>query len=427
MNMKRIIFIAVVLELLLVSCGNKVVPDIDIIDNDENVSIPEEESKKEEPNERVDFVLSSDQRSMAAAGNAFALKLFNDIIAEHNKDIIISPLSVEFALGMLNEGAREETSKEIIAALSFDGQEHGSVNEYYKSFIDQSISVDNQVDLIIANALVVSDNYDILDSYLSELSKYYYAEHFILDYDEVDEVAVVNDWVESHTGGQIPNFVDRIDDVNLLNTILFNARWDEPFDDKSTKLMPFYDAAGRELSVYMMQNKSSCRYLDGDIFNMVCKSYSNGAYRFIVLLPDEGYGVDDIATALADNGLQQYVNAGKSEFVDFYLPSFESDFSINMRESMKRMGISKVFSTGNFSGMVADGELSVNRIFHKARIKLDEVGTCASAATIVQMDGASPGEKEPIIFKADHPFVYAITEISSTKIFFIGAYMGSDL
>lgn len=425
--MKRIIFIAIVLELLLVSCGNKVIPDVEIIDNEENVSTPKDEPKKEEPNERVDFVLTSDQRSMAAAGNAFALKLFNDIISEHNKDIIVSPLSVEFALGMLSEGARGETSEEIISALSFNGQERSSVNEYYKSLIDQSISVDNQVDLIIANALVASDNYDILDSYLSELSKYYYAEHFVLDYDDVDEVAVVNDWVESHTGGQIPNFVDRIDDVNLLNTILFNARWDEPFDDRSTKSMPFHDVAGRELSVDMMRSKSSYRYFDGDIFNMVCKSYSNGAYRFIVLLPDEGYGVDDIATALADNGLQQYVNASKSEFVDFYLPTFESDFSIDMRESLKRMGLSKVFSTGDFSGMVTDGELSVNRVFHKARIKLDEVGTCASAATIIQMDGASPGEKEPIIFKADHPFVYAITEISSTKIFFIGTYLGSDL
>ena len=167
------------------------VPEVDVPGNPEGTK--EEEEEKEVPNERADLVLTSDQKAMAASGNAFAFDMFGLLLSsEEDNDVFFSPLSVELALGMLNEGARGATAEEIMRTLSFGDSDRAAVNEYYKSLIDQSVAVDNQVDLLVTNALVASDEYDVLDSYVSAIDEWYYAEDFILDYNKVNPVDFVN-------------------------------------------------------------------------------------------------------------------------------------------------------------------------------------------------------------------------------------------
>ena len=429
MKTRNFFALLLAVAMLFVSCEDEETNEAIITDDPiENPDTDKEDDNKQEevePNERVDLTLTSEQKKMVSAGNAFAFDMFDRLVSkEQGGDVFFSPLSVELALGMLNEGACGVTSEEIMKVLSFGEAEKDAVNSYYKSLIDQSVSVDNQVDLVIANALVASDAYDIKDSYVSAIGDWYYAKDFILDYSNVNPVEFVNDWVSDRTGGMIPHFVDNVGSVNLLNTICFNALWEEPFNDEATRKVAFNCAAGNVSEVDMMKSVSSYRYLSSDIFDMVCKSYSNGAYRFTLLLPKDGYGVSDVAAVLKNDGLQKYMNAAKYSYVDLNMPSFELEFSVDFKEHLKNMGMMSAFEGGDFSDMVASGDMYVDKVFHKARIKMDESGTCAAAGTIIQMEGASPDQTEPILFLADHPFVYVITEISSTKVFFAGTYSG---
>lgn len=427
--MKRLFISLITLAIFFVSCEDSTspegnVPEVEVPGNQEGTK--EEEEEKEVPNERTDIVLTSYQKAMAAAGNVFAFDMFGQLLSsEEDNDVFFSPLSVELALGMLNEGARGATAKEIMQTLSFGDSDRAAVNEYYKSLIDQSVAVDNQVDLLVTNALVASDEYDVLDSYVSAIDEWYYAEDFILDYNKVNPVDFVNNWVDEHTKGMIPKLVSEVGDVNIINSIYFNALWEEPFVKEHTSKMAFTDEAGKVAEVDMMRYTSSCRYLSGDVFDMICRSYSNGAYRFSLLLPKDGYGVEDVAEALKENGFQKYMNAAKSEYVKLYMPRFETEYSVNLSETLMAMGMKSAFTANaDLSGITTADDLFVDKVLHKASIKLDEAGTCAAAATIVHMEGAAPGMKEPIEFKADRPFVYVITEISSTKVFFIGTYSG---
>lgn len=422
-NILAAIMMAVGCLFVFVSCEDKdateaVFPDDPIVN-------PDNEKEKEEPNERVNLTLTSEQLAMVSAGNAFAFDMFDRLVADaEDNDVFFSPLSVELALGMLNEGACGATSEEIMNALSFGEAGKDDVNGYYKSLMDQSVAVDNQVDLVVANALVASDAYDVLDSYVSAIGEWYYAEDFILDYDKVNPVKFVNDWMYERTNGMVPDFVDNVGSVNLLNSIYFNASWQESFYDFATSKKPFNGASGNVSEVDMMKSVSSYKYLSSEVFDLVCKSYSNGAYRFTLLLPKEGYGVGDVTGILKNDGLQKYMNAAKSSLVDLNMPSFEVEFSADFSEQLKAMGIRSAFENGDFSEMVANSDLYVDKVFHKAVISLDEVGTCAAAGTIIEMEGASPDMPEPILFLANHPFVYVITEISSTKVFFAGTYSG---
>jgi serpin B len=66
--------------------------------------------------------------------------------------------------------------------------------------------------------------------------------------------------------------------------------------------------------------------------------------------------------------------------------------------------------------------LVISRVFHKAFVKVDEKGTEAAAATAVSMmrAGSAAPREEPIVFKADHPFLFLIRDIESGLVIFLG-------
>ena len=86
---------------------------------------------------------------------------------------------------------------------------------------------------------------------------------------------------------------------------------------------------------------------------------------------------------------------------------FEADFSgINGREPSH------------------DDSLFISDVFHKAFIEVNEDGTEAESTTIVRMAlGASPRASKPQpprVFRADHPFLFAIRDRKSGAILFLG-------
>ena len=89
-------------QVFFVSCEDSTspegdVPEIEVPGNQEGTK--EEEEEKEVPNERADLVLTSDQKAMTAAGNAFAFDMFGLLLSsEEDNDVFFSPLSVELAL-----------------------------------------------------------------------------------------------------------------------------------------------------------------------------------------------------------------------------------------------------------------------------------------------------------------------------------------
>ena len=64
--------------------------------------------------ERKDIVLTRSQMDFVQSNNKFALDLFKKVSEEEEgKSMVISPLSVTFALGMVNNGAAGETQRFI--------------------------------------------------------------------------------------------------------------------------------------------------------------------------------------------------------------------------------------------------------------------------------------------------------------------------
>ena len=97
---------------------------------------------------------------------------------------------------------------------------------------------------------------------------------------------------------------------------------------------------------------------------------------------------------------------------------------------LKNRGLSTAFTqNADFSGMDGSGNLFIDTIIHKAFVNVDEKGTQAAAASANSMGGEQSGAAppvEPIIFNADHPFIFVIQDKENGNILFIGRVMNPN-
>ena len=124
-------------------------------------------------------------------------------LENERKNKVYSPLSIKYALSMLNEGANGKTKKQISSVI-------GDYNAKKYS---------NNSNMSFANALFIRDSFkdSIKDSYINTLSNKYNAEVIFDSFKTPDKL---NSWVSNKTFKLINNLFD---DVSQNNFILANA------------------------------------------------------------------------------------------------------------------------------------------------------------------------------------------------------------
>jgi len=72
--------------------------------------------------------------------------------------------------------------------------------------------------------------------------------------------------------------------------------------------------------------------------------------------------------------------------------------------------------------LIGKRELFISAVIHKAYVDVNEEGTEAAAATAVVVNRAMVAMRPqpPIIFRADHPFVFLLRDNRSGGILFMG-------
>jgi serpin B len=86
------------------------------------------------------------------------------------------------------------------------------------------------------------------------------------------------------------------------------------------------------------------------------------------------------------------------------------------------LGMKKAFSQdADFSGMSEQG-LFIGDVVHQAFAEVNEEGTEAAAATGVEMKALlAPLLPPPVpVFRADHPFIFAICDTQTGMLMFLG-------
>lgn len=356
----------------------------------------------------------------------FYTKLFKACVKERkNESVFISPLSVQLALAMTGNGASGETKTQIEKLLG-GAIPLEELNEYLYSYVNSLGSAD-EYKVKIANSLWLRDDENRLQAendFLQKCCDYYSAEVFKAPFDS-QTVKDMNSWVSDKTDGMIKEIIDKIsseDIMFLLNGVMFDAVWNEPYMNGVVSSGTFTSVSGEQRIVNMMPSGENI-YLEDDNATGFIKDYKDGKYAFAALLPDENININDYVESLTGERISAILGNAQNERVSVKIPKFTCEFNMGLKDVLSDMGIELAFDEGkaDFSKMAKSsmGNIFIGDVFHKTFITVDERGTKAGAVTKVEVKDTAALTQVKEVF-LDRPFVYMIIDKSNNLPIFMG-------
>ena len=179
--------------------------------------------------------LTEEQKSAVGKNNDFAINYYRQLAQLSDlkdKSFVTSPLSVTYAMGMLNDGAKGATAEEITKMLGFEGGSSKDVNELCMKLIKEAPMVDEKVVLKLADCIVTNYGTDLYEQYQKNMADYYKSEVFYMDFAQRSTIDFINDWCDKQTEGMIKDIIDELSPearIVLMNAIYFRAVWSGKF------------------------------------------------------------------------------------------------------------------------------------------------------------------------------------------------------
>ncbi len=142
----------------------------------------------------------------------------------------------------------------------------------------------------------------------------------------------------------------------------------------------------------------------------------------VIFLPRSERGLPELEQRMVSGALGKWLKAvdaeEKSEAVVF-LPRFEMATRYDLRKALTAMGMPDAFdpAKADFTGISGE-QLFLGKVLHRAYVRVDEMGTEATAATMPFI--IADDDDEPDLFRADHPFVFLIRDKRTGSILFMG-------
>ena len=360
--------------------------------------------------------------------NDFAFDIFSRINAnEPNKNLFVSPLSISTALSMTANGAVGETKNGIKETLHQDNLSDQEINEAYKSLVEFITVLDPKVTMKLANSNWYRQEYHIQEAFRKILLDYYSAEVNATDFSDPATKDVINGWIEDKTNDKINDMIDQIPPdvvMYLINAIYLKATWQYQFDKDKTDKMDFHLTNGSKVQSDMMYSDGiKANYYANQDLQYIELPYGNGQFVFSIMLPVDAHKLDETINNLNINTLNSYLEAADTSTFKVYLPKFKIEYKITLNDILAAMGMEQSFGdSADFSDLfVEDLDLYISRVIHQSFLEVDEEGTEAAAATIVEIRETSfdPNAKPSVLY-INQPFAFFIREKHSKTILFSG-------
>ena len=365
--------------------------------------------------------------SVLEANQQFAFDIFQQLNSEDkNSNIFISPLSISTALTMTYNGAASSTEQAMAETLSLSGLSQDIINTSYANLLPYLQNIDKDITLDISNSIWIRQGREINPDFVAINQKDFWAEVMEIDFSKDTAADTINQWIAEATEQKITKMISAPIDADvvmyIINALYFKGQWSEAFKSENTFDKVFTTYEGQEQTVDMMLKNEAGEYGAGSDYQAVRLPYGNGHTAMYCILPLEGLDINDFISNLDAEKWQTIKNSilGK-DTVNLQIPRFKLDYGIkNLNDSLTALGMGEAFGEqADFSGITDN--INISKVLHKAVIEVNESGSEAAAATVVEMkETALPIEEAPPTFIADRPFLFLIVDDSTNSILFMG-------
>ena len=365
---------------------------------------------------------------LTAGGEAvtdFALSLLREE-RSGSVSVLLSPVSILNALGMVATGASGTTLKQIETAT---GMSLHQLNDFLYTY-RMSLPADSKTcKAALANSAWLRDTFRVEDAFLRSCVNYYSAEVYRSAFDG-GLVTDLNRWVSKKTDGMISDLLEKEPGAHtmlyLVNAACFDAKWETPYTKENVRTDGIFTAASgkRQTADYLDSHETI--YLSGNNVSGFLKPYDGGKYAFVALVPDEGVTLADYLRNLTGEHLYQLITDHHYADVQASIPKFTARSELELEEPLRAAGISDLFdvSAADLRGLgsaPSGNTLYVNSVLHKTYLELDENGTKAAAATSLDVNaGAAPPSEDVKTVTLDRPFLYMVVDTHACVPLFMG-------
>lgn len=358
--------------------------------------------------------------NVVATENSFWGELLGEACREMDKEnICLSPLSAQFAMAMVANGAEGKTRTEILDAMQLGNNANANSRKLLDDISEKTVWNEHG-DIRIANSIWIKDGFDVRQKFVETNKEFFDA---LVEKAEFNQETVnrVNEWCKENTNGKIPTILDRFNDSDrmlLINALYFKAAWSKPFQERNTTDKKFTTERGEEIEVPMMMMRSNEQFYKDDVVSMVTKNLQGG-YSMLFILPGEGVKCDEAAEYVAKD-FDTFLKNMEVKDVSLSLPKFTTDFGMSLKNTLANLGIKRAFGGKAQFGGISDEALYISDVVQKTYINVNEKGTEAAAVTVAVTGLLSmrPPKIEVITF--DRPFIYAIVKNSGNEVLFAG-------
>ncbi len=356
---------------------------------------------------------------------AFAWKVFDGV---GDGNILVSPMGLYRALGILANGAGQGTPSESALLKVLGSSDVGAMNTY-------AVGLDGRfesADMVLVDSGLLKEPGVSIDSNFKRIVSDIYGGK-VSEADFSGNLGAVKEmiraWVESATHGMIPDYESAADAgtaADILDVAYFKGVWSDPFDASRTTAGIFHDADGSLSEVRMMHKTldGGVHYYSDGKYRGLSIPYSSGASMVLILPVDpKDLGVLDSWRSESAEYRTEFLKSVESASfggkANLSLPKMEMSASYEMEDLFAALGL----DMGMEFPEVLDGRtLSVDGGKQQTKIKVDEEGTEAAAVTEITMKATAVLDPvPPMEFRCDIPFVFVLSDGGSPM--FVG-YLG---
>lgn len=370
-----------------------------------------------------------DQAAVVEGSNAFAVDLYAQL-RKQDGNLFFSPESISTAFAMVYAGARGTTASQMATTLHFT-LPPDKLHPAMGALLAGLNAPHAGYQLHVADALWAEKDFTFLDDFLKLTSSDYGAGFNRVDFKGAPNAArsTINQWVEEKTENKIKDLLpaDAVTPATrlvLTNAIYFKGDWQSQFDKAQTQTEDFHGLAAQTVKAPLMHLTSKLGYFNGGTFQAVDIPYKSGELSMIVLLPNDTGGLPALEQSLTSANAKQWLSQLRpGSKVILTLPKFKMTQQFQLGSTLGAMGMTQAFerSAADFSGITGKRDLWISAAIHKAYIDVNEEGTEAAAATAIGMRSMAMQRPEPpIVFRADHPFLFLIRDNRCGAILFMG-------
>ena len=346
-------------------------------------------------------------------------------------NVIISPVSIYFALSLLYHGAQGVTREQLSQFMKFDRLNEDNVKSSAQSLLQSYGNKRTQLNETIemANALFVDEELVISRDFEETLETFLFSGVKNVDFSKPEAAAQrINNWVENRTHNLITNFIsaDAVSDQSrlmLLNAIYFKADWKNNFDQAESYQGSFNIGQNIKRRVNMISQENIFKFtsnhesLDSQIVSI---PYQDESFSMLLFLPNqEGpEAILNLSENLKQTDFNHLLREMEENNLRLSLPKFKLGYKTELKSTLRQAGLENIFDAADFSG-ISEERLEVSDVVHETRIEVTEEGTEAAGVTGILLD-LRGGLSETPMMTLNRPFIFVIQDHENNIPLFIG-------